>query len=186
MHSGQTVPWKYLAILELEECHGGDVGFAYWTKDSVKIFIQHTAENQRQSFFAQEFSSVSFFSFLMDGSTDASSTENELIMIVSGKKDDKDKRCSCVLGMFPWKLHWRLIQKTYRLTKLWIMKSWCSKPLSQGISVTCSQLASCCGWRDRWGIIEYSRAKWNKRKVAKGTFLAFLDMVLCTQVRASM
>ena len=58
---------KNPAILELEERHGVDVGFAYRTKDSANIFTHYIAENQRQYFFAQEFSSVKFYSFLMDG-----------------------------------------------------------------------------------------------------------------------
>ena len=88
---------KYPAILELEERHGVDIGFAYRTKDSAKIFTHYIAENQRQYFFAQEFSSVKFFSFLMDGSTDTSNTENELIMIVFCKKDDDAQEMrSCI------------------------------------------------------------------------------------------
>ena len=38
---------KYPAILELEERHGVDVGFAYRTKDSAKIFTHYIAESQR-------------------------------------------------------------------------------------------------------------------------------------------
>ena len=36
---------KYPAILELEEHHGVDVGFAYRTKDSAKIFTHCIAES---------------------------------------------------------------------------------------------------------------------------------------------
>ena len=83
--------------MELEERHGVDVGFAYRTKDSAKVFTHYIAENQHQYFFAQEFSLVKFFSFLMDGSTDASNTENELIMIVFCKKDDDAQQImSCI------------------------------------------------------------------------------------------
>ena len=42
------------------------------------------------------------------------------------------------------------------------------------------------GGTDGTSVNIHSRAKWNERKVAKRTCLAFLDMVLCTQVRASM
>ena len=88
---------KYPAILELEERHGVDVGFAYRTKDSAKIFTHYIAESQRQCFLAQEFSSVKFFSFLMDGSTDTSNTESELIMIMYCKKDDNAQEMrSCI------------------------------------------------------------------------------------------
>ena len=79
---------KYPAILELEEHHGVDDGFAYRTKNSAKIFTHYIAESQRQCFLAQKFSSVKLFSFLMDGSTDTSNTENEMIIIVYHKKDN--------------------------------------------------------------------------------------------------
>ena len=76
--------------------------------------------------------------------------------------------------------------RTYRLTKFCMMNFGCSKSLPKRISVTYSQSAFNCGWRDGWGIVEYSKAKWNQRKVAKRISLAFLDMVLCIQSRASM
>ena len=90
-----------IGILELEERHGVDIGFAYRTKDSAKIFTHYIAESQRQYFFAKEFSSIKFFSFLMDGSTDSSNTENELIMIVYCKKDDNAQEMrSCIRYVF--------------------------------------------------------------------------------------
>ena len=36
---------KYPVILELEECHRVDVGFAYRTKDSAKIFLLHSRKS---------------------------------------------------------------------------------------------------------------------------------------------
>ena len=60
--------------------------------------------------------------------------------------------------------------------KFCMMNFRCSKSLPKRISVTCSHSAFHCGWRDGWGIGEYSRAKWNKWNVAKRTSLAFLDM----------
>ena len=55
------------------------------------------SKSQHHCFFAQEFSSVKFFSFLMDGSNDASNTENELIMIIYYKKDDNAQEMqSCI------------------------------------------------------------------------------------------
>ena len=43
------------------------------------------------------------------------------------------KRCGCVLGMFPWKVYWRLIQKDlYSLNSVWWilgMQNLCHKEL---------------------------------------------------------
>ena len=92
---------KYPAILQLEEHHGVDGGFAYRTKDSAKIFTHYIAESQRQCFLVQEFSSVKFFSFLMDGSTNTSNTENVMIMIVYCKKDENAQEMrSCIRYVF--------------------------------------------------------------------------------------
>ena len=61
---------KYPAIHELESRHGVDLGQAYVTKDSAKSFTHYIAEVQRTAFI-QHLSSTHFFSFLMDGTTDA-------------------------------------------------------------------------------------------------------------------
>ena len=78
---------KYPAILELKECHGVDVGFAYRTKDSEKIFLLHSRKST-SIFLCSGIFICQVLSFLMDGSTSESKTENELIMIVYCKKDD--------------------------------------------------------------------------------------------------
>ena len=87
---------KYPALHELEVRHGVDLGESYKTKDSAKIFTHYIAESQRQGFF-HSLSTAHFFSFLMDGSTDAGNLEDELIVILYCKKDDdKEEMKSCV------------------------------------------------------------------------------------------
>ena len=71
---------------------------ALLTKPKIlQRYSYNIAESQHQYFFAQEFSSVKFCSFLMDGSTDASKAENELIVIMYCKKDDNAQEMwSCI------------------------------------------------------------------------------------------
>ena len=80
----QNLPFsKYPALLELETHHGADLGFAYHTHDSAKIFTNYIARSQRQAFLNRLSSSdIHFFSFLIDGTTDASNREDELVVIV--------------------------------------------------------------------------------------------------------
>ena len=79
---------KYTALYELEARHGIDLGPAYKTAPSAKLFTHYIAESQRQQFF-QELSETKFCSFLMDGSTDAGNIEQELVILLSCKKDNK-------------------------------------------------------------------------------------------------
>lgn len=60
--------------------YGVDLGFAYKTEVSAKTFTRYIAESQRQNFL-QSFSSLNFYSFLMDGSTDVGNVEDELVLI---------------------------------------------------------------------------------------------------------
>jgi len=71
---------KYPALRELEERHGVDLGFAYKTDVSAQTFTHYIAESQRQSFL-ESFSISNFYSFLMDGSTDAGNVEDELVLV---------------------------------------------------------------------------------------------------------
>ena len=73
---------KYPALHELEERHGVDLGFAYKTDVSAQTFTHYIAESQRQSFL-ESFSTMNFYSFLMDGSTDAGNVEDELVLVPS-------------------------------------------------------------------------------------------------------
>ena len=80
---------KYPSLHALEERHCVDLGFSYKTKDSAKTFTHYIAESQQQSFLVGFPSS--FFSFLMDGSTDAGNVEDELVFVQYCIKDDASK-----------------------------------------------------------------------------------------------
>ena len=71
---------KYPALHQLEERHGVDLGFAYKTDVSAQTFTHYIAESQRQSFL-ENFSTLNFYSFLMDGFTDAGNVEDELVLV---------------------------------------------------------------------------------------------------------
>ena len=78
---------KYPSLCELETKHEVDVGHAYKTAPSAKTFTHYIAEHQRQQFL-QFLSQNKFYSFLMDGSTDTGKVEQELVVLLSCKKDD--------------------------------------------------------------------------------------------------
>ena len=62
---------KYPSLLELEKCHSVNLGHAYTTADSAKLFTSFIAKTQQQSFFNSLYSSgTRFFSLLMDGTSD--------------------------------------------------------------------------------------------------------------------
>ena len=67
---------KYAALHELEVCLGVDLGFAYKTAPSAKLFTHYIAESQRQQLL-QALAKSKFCSFLMDGSTDAGNVEQQ-------------------------------------------------------------------------------------------------------------
>ena len=63
-----------------------DLGQAYKTKDSAKVFSHFIAEGQRQELLGS-LSTSRFYSFLMDGSTDKGNVEDELVVIRYSTKD---------------------------------------------------------------------------------------------------
>ena len=80
---------KYPSLLELEKRHGVDLGHAYTTADSAKLFTGCIAKSQRQSFFNSLYGSgTRFFSLLMDGTTDFGNQEDELIVLVHSFKNE--------------------------------------------------------------------------------------------------
>ena len=66
------------------------MGSSYKRSESAKQFTYYIAEAQR-SMFLQSLSQVNFFSFLIDGSTDAGNIEQEMIFVLYCKRDDKAK-----------------------------------------------------------------------------------------------
>jgi hypothetical protein len=81
---------KYPVFHCLAERQGVQLGSTYKRSDCAKLFTYYIAEAQRSSFL-QRFSQVNFFSFLMDGSTDAGTKEQEMIFILYCSQDDEAK-----------------------------------------------------------------------------------------------
>ena len=81
---------KYPALLHLEQHHAVDVGNAYHTTNSAKQFTTYIARSQRQEFL-NALPKDSFFSLLMDGTTDVAVVEDEVIVIVYCNIDDVDE-----------------------------------------------------------------------------------------------
>ena len=78
----QSIPFaKYPALLELEQHYDVDIGHAYNTAESARLFTRFVAKSQHQSFL-NSLSGGGSFSLLMDGSTDVGNVEDELIVLV--------------------------------------------------------------------------------------------------------
>ena len=78
----EDIPFaKYPALLDLEQRHAVDVGHAYHTTNSAKQFTTYIARSQRQEFL-NALPKDSFFSLLMDGTTDVAIVEDEVNVIV--------------------------------------------------------------------------------------------------------
>ena len=78
---------KYVALCELEAHHDIDPGHTYKTAPSAKLFAHYIAESQCQQFL-RALCKTKFYGFLMDGSTDEGNVEQELVILLSCKKDD--------------------------------------------------------------------------------------------------
>ena len=86
---------KFPSLHQLESRHGVDIGSNYATPQSAKLFTHYIALAQRDFF--NQLSESKFYSFLMEGSTDAGNVEQELVMALFCKKDDlAGKIKSCV------------------------------------------------------------------------------------------
>ena len=86
MLAKENLPFrKYPVIHELESCHRVDLGQSYATKDSAKSFTHCVAESQCRAF-VERLLNKQFYSFLIDGTTDASKVEDELVVIMSFRK----------------------------------------------------------------------------------------------------
>ena len=80
------------------------MGLAYNNDVAAKCFTHYIAEGQWQTFTNFLQTSVHFFSFLMDGTSDVSKTEDEDVVILYCKKDDFSKQMqSCTRYSNPYK-----------------------------------------------------------------------------------
>ena len=78
---------KYVPLYDFKARHAVDLGHAYKTAPSAKLFTSYIAEAQRKQFL-EAVSETKFCSFLMDGTMDAGNLEQELVVLLSCKKDD--------------------------------------------------------------------------------------------------
>ena len=100
---------NYPAIHELESRHGVDLGQSYATKDSAKSFTHCIAESQCRAF-VERLLNKQFYSFLIDGTTDASKVEDELVVIMSFHKDNTAGWWGLMLGISAFKYPQELTQ----------------------------------------------------------------------------
>ena len=95
----QSIPFaKYPALLDLEQHHEIDIGHAYDTVNSARLFTSFIAKSHHQGFL-DSLRSGGFFSLLMDGSVDAGNLEDELIVLVYCCMDDAEQEmttCSII------------------------------------------------------------------------------------------
>ena len=83
-----SIPFaEYPELLVQEAPQGDDLGPAYGTPDSAKIFTSYIAATRRQAL-VNASSKSHFFSFLMDRKTDAGNQEYELIVLMQCSRDD--------------------------------------------------------------------------------------------------
>ena len=72
---------KFPRLLELESRHEVDLGSTYNTDVSAQLFTHFIAISQRDAFL-KNFSQKSFFSVMMDGTTDSGNVEDELVVVL--------------------------------------------------------------------------------------------------------
>ena len=103
MMAKESVPFvKYPVIVELESWHGVNLGPAYRTPDSAKAFTSYIAESPHQEFLDKLSSSTGpkFFSFLIDGTTDAGNHEDELVVLVYCDKNEVTSEITTCIRYF--------------------------------------------------------------------------------------
>ena len=101
---------KYVVLYELEARHGADLSYAYKTAPSAKLFTHYIAESQCQQLLQlQTLSETMFYSFLMDGITDAGNVEQESSFFCV-RKMTRQKRSSRSPGFSQLQLLKRLMQ----------------------------------------------------------------------------
>ena len=82
---------KYPRICELEARHGVNLGSSYLHENAGKEFVHYIAESRKRDLLS-DISKAKFFSLLMDGSTDQSNADNELLLVLWCDPDSKDEK----------------------------------------------------------------------------------------------
>ena len=90
---------KYPSICKLEEHHGVDVGTSYTNEVAGKSFCHYIAESRREDL-SQCLSKATFYSLLMDGSTDTGNIDNELFLVLWCDVDGRDERVHTRMSFF--------------------------------------------------------------------------------------
>ena len=93
---------KFPALHELEERHGVDLDFFYKTDVSAETFTHYIAESQRQGFL-NTFSKSNFYTFHMNGFTDAGNVKDELVLVQTAPRMILYKRWDHVSGISCWR-----------------------------------------------------------------------------------
>jgi len=82
---------KYPKMCELEARHGVNLGNSYLNENAGKEFVHYIAESKRQDL-SLTLSKAPFFSLMMDGSTDQSNADNELLLVLWCDPDGSDEK----------------------------------------------------------------------------------------------
>ena len=90
---------KYPVLFDLEARHGCGLGISYKNAGSARSFTYYIAESQRQSFI-NLFSSVPYFSFLLDGSTDEGNIEQEVVVLQYCSRNDNSSEITSICRYF--------------------------------------------------------------------------------------
>ena len=177
---------KYVPLYELEARHDINLGPAYKTAPSAKLFTHYIAESQRQQFF-QSLSETKFCSFLMDGSTDAGNIEQELVILLSCEKDDTAGMMKSYARFFsvatPEMADASGLVKclSQSLSPLWI-----GDVLDQRSLLGSRRKASLSRRGNRRSISECRTAKRYEGDNAKCPSMACVGLVLCSSSRVSL
>lgn len=82
---------KYPRICQLEARHGVHLGSSHLHENAGKEFVYHIAKSRRQDLLST-ISKAEFFSLLMDGSTDQSNADNEILLVLWCDPDGVDEK----------------------------------------------------------------------------------------------
>jgi len=85
----EEIPFaKYSSLCQLEKRHAVDMGTSYNNNVSCKNFTHFIAQSQRLLFITFLKEKVTYFSFLMDNTTDIAKDEDEAVVLLYCQQDD--------------------------------------------------------------------------------------------------
>ena len=183
MMAKECLPFtKYSALHELEAKHGVDLGYAYRTKDSARLFSHYIARSQQEEFHT----SSRFFSFLMDGSTDKGNIEDELIVLLYFIKDENSQEIKTIV-------RYHTILEPRKADADGLIECLSNALRLLGIDTVLDKASVLRGRPILIGggtgggtVCEHWRAKWNEVKTTRIHWLVTLVLVFCTQTGTSL